>query len=37
MQVGFEMIDVFAESLGIQMDTIHCKALFGKGSGDIDC
>ncbi|CAN6468730.1 unnamed protein product [Victoria cruziana] len=29
--VGFEMIDAFAESEGISMDTVHCKALFGKG------
>ncbi|CAM8889976.1 unnamed protein product [Rhodiola kirilowii] len=31
--VGFEMIDVFAESQGIQMDSVHCKAILGKGSG----
>lgn len=30
-QVGFEMIDAFAKSQGISMDTVHCKALFGKG------
>ncbi|XP_071925356.1 peptidyl-tRNA hydrolase, mitochondrial-like isoform X2 [Coffea arabica] len=29
--VGFEMIDAFAEAVGIPMDTVHCKALFGKG------
>ncbi|KAK3026373.1 hypothetical protein RJ639_040462 [Escallonia herrerae] len=29
--VGFEMIDAFAESQGIPMDTVHCKAVFGKG------
>ncbi|CAL5357907.1 hypothetical protein CsSME_00047606 [Camellia sinensis var. sinensis] len=34
--VGFEMIDAFAEALGIPMDTVHCKALFGKGFvGDV--
>uniref|UniRef100_A0A7N0TJT4 Peptidyl-tRNA hydrolase n=2 Tax=Kalanchoe fedtschenkoi TaxID=63787 RepID=A0A7N0TJT4_KALFE len=34
--VGFEMIDVFAESQGIQMDSVHCKAIFGKGFiGDV--
>ncbi|KAG7033441.1 Peptidyl-tRNA hydrolase, mitochondrial [Cucurbita argyrosperma subsp. argyrosperma] len=27
--VGFEMIDVFAESVGIPMNRIHCKAVFG--------
>ncbi|XLT65664.1 hypothetical protein S245_023574, partial [Arachis hypogaea] len=31
VQVGFEMIDAFAASVGIPMDTVHCKALFGKG------
>ncbi|OWM69276.1 hypothetical protein CDL15_Pgr025463 [Punica granatum] len=30
--VGFEMIDAFAESQGILMDTVHCKALFGQGT-----
>ena len=25
------MIDAFAESIGIPMDTVHCKAIFGKG------
>ncbi|XP_045821131.1 peptidyl-tRNA hydrolase, mitochondrial [Trifolium pratense] len=29
--VGFEMIDAFAESQGIDMNTVHCKAIFGKG------
>ncbi|XP_075097317.1 peptidyl-tRNA hydrolase, mitochondrial isoform X1 [Nicotiana tabacum] len=29
--VGFEMLDAFAESQGIQMETVHCKAMFGKG------
>ncbi|KMZ65966.1 Peptidyl-tRNA hydrolase [Zostera marina] len=29
--VGFDMIDVFAKSVGISMDTIHFKALFGQG------
>ncbi|KAK9273733.1 hypothetical protein L1049_018543 [Liquidambar formosana] len=34
--VGFEMIDAFAESQGIPMDTVHCKAIFGQGSvGDV--
>ncbi|KAA8549669.1 hypothetical protein F0562_001313 [Nyssa sinensis] len=34
--VGFEMIDSFAESQGIPMDTVHCKAIFGKGFvGDV--
>nr|XP_048328324.1 peptidyl-tRNA hydrolase, mitochondrial isoform X9 [Ziziphus jujuba var. spinosa] len=34
--VGFEMIDAFAESQGIAMDTVHCKAIFGQGFvGDI--
>ncbi|GAU41626.1 hypothetical protein TSUD_81110 [Trifolium subterraneum] len=34
--VGFEMIDAFAESQGIAMDTVHCKAIFGKGFvGDV--
>ncbi|PSR86904.1 Peptidyl-tRNA hydrolase [Actinidia chinensis var. chinensis] len=26
--VGFEMIDAYAESQGIPMDTVHCKASF---------
>lgn len=30
-QVGFEMIDAFAKSQGIPMDTVHFKAIFGKG------
>ncbi|KAH9740601.1 peptidyl-tRNA hydrolase [Citrus sinensis] len=30
-QVGFEMIDAFAESQGISMNTVHCKATFGQG------
>ncbi|XP_057421560.1 peptidyl-tRNA hydrolase, mitochondrial [Lotus japonicus] len=29
--VGFEMIDAFAESQGIQMNELHSKAIFGKG------
>ncbi|KAL5541323.1 hypothetical protein UlMin_044583 [Ulmus minor] len=29
--VGFEMIDAFAESQGIQMNSVHCKAVFGQG------
>ncbi|KAG8387368.1 hypothetical protein BUALT_Bualt02G0014100 [Buddleja alternifolia] len=29
--VGFELIDAFAKSQGISMDTVHCKAIFGKG------
>ncbi|XP_048335859.2 peptidyl-tRNA hydrolase, mitochondrial isoform X2 [Ziziphus jujuba] len=29
--VGFEMIDAFAESQGIAMNTLHCKAIFGQG------
>ncbi|XP_010244929.1 PREDICTED: peptidyl-tRNA hydrolase, mitochondrial isoform X2 [Nelumbo nucifera] len=34
--VGFEMIDACAKSLGISVDTVHCKALFGQGYvGDI--
>ncbi|QHO23770.1 Peptidyl-tRNA hydrolase [Arachis hypogaea] len=28
--VGFEMIDAFSASVGIPMNTVHCKALFGK-------
>ncbi|KAI5384993.1 peptidyl-tRNA hydrolase, mitochondrial isoform X1 [Lathyrus oleraceus] len=32
--VGFEMIDAFAESQGIAMNTVHCKAIFGKGFVD---
>ncbi|PON64127.1 Peptidyl-tRNA hydrolase [Parasponia andersonii] len=30
-QVGFEMIDSFAQSQGIEMNTVHCKAIFGQG------
>ncbi|KAK9169622.1 hypothetical protein Syun_001762 [Stephania yunnanensis] len=30
-RVGFDMIDAFAESLGISVNTLHCKALFGRG------
>ncbi|KAF6155184.1 hypothetical protein GIB67_019710 [Kingdonia uniflora] len=34
--VGFDMIDAFAESQGISMDTAHCKAFFGQGViGDV--
>ncbi|XP_059628776.1 peptidyl-tRNA hydrolase, mitochondrial isoform X2 [Cornus florida] len=30
------MIDAFAQSQGISMDTVHCKALFGQGFvGDV--
>ncbi|CAH9106719.1 unnamed protein product [Cuscuta epithymum] len=29
--VGFEMVNAFSESLGIPMEDIHCKAIFGKG------
>lgn len=29
--VGFKMMDAFADSQGISMDTLHFKALFGKG------
>ncbi|KAI3523511.1 hypothetical protein L1887_01695 [Cichorium endivia] len=32
--VGFNMIDTFAESLGIAMDSVFCKAIFGKGTLD---
>ncbi|KAL8255524.1 hypothetical protein R6Q59_030591 [Mikania micrantha] len=32
--VGFNMIDTFAESQGIAMDTVFCKAIFGKGIVD---
>ncbi|KAL3828869.1 hypothetical protein ACJIZ3_017671 [Penstemon smallii] len=32
--VGFEFIDAFAKSVGISMDTVHCKAIFGKGFVD---
>lgn len=30
-QVGFELIDAFAKDATISMDTVHCKAIFGKG------
>ncbi|KAJ8637938.1 hypothetical protein MRB53_012205 [Persea americana] len=34
--VGFDMIDAFAKSQGISMDTVHCKAFFGQGLvGDV--
>ncbi|XP_047977510.1 peptidyl-tRNA hydrolase, mitochondrial-like isoform X1 [Salvia hispanica] len=29
--VGFEFIDAFAKSHRIAMDSVHCKAIFGKG------
>ncbi|GAB2264972.1 hypothetical protein Dimus_000043 [Dionaea muscipula] len=29
--VGFEMMDTFSESIGIPVNTAHCKALFGQG------
>lgn len=29
--VGFELIDAFAKDVAIPMDTVHCKAIFGKG------
>lgn len=32
--VGFELIDAFAKSQHISMDSIHCKASFGKGFVD---
>ncbi|KAG9450342.1 hypothetical protein H6P81_010307 [Aristolochia fimbriata] len=32
--VGFDMIDTFAESLGVPMDTLHCKSLFGGAMVD---
>lgn len=32
--VGFEMIDAFAEAQGIEMDTLNCKAIFGQGFVD---
>lgn len=32
--VGFEMIDAFAEAQGIQMNSVHCKAIFGQGFVD---
>ncbi|KAK6163615.1 hypothetical protein DH2020_000479 [Rehmannia glutinosa] len=33
--VGFEFIDAFAKSQGISMDSVHCKAIFGKGQSHI--
>ncbi|GLT76502.1 hypothetical protein SLA2020_481550 [Shorea laevis] len=32
--VGFDMIDAFAEAQGIETNTVHCKALFGQGFVD---
>uniref|UniRef100_A0A1D1XE68 Peptidyl-tRNA hydrolase, mitochondrial n=1 Tax=Anthurium amnicola TaxID=1678845 RepID=A0A1D1XE68_9ARAE len=32
--VGFQMIDAFAQSVGISMGAIHFKALFGQGLVD---
>ncbi|XP_078429930.1 peptidyl-tRNA hydrolase family protein isoform X2 [Wolffia australiana] len=32
--VGFDMIDCFANSVGIPMASIHCKAFFGQGLVD---
>ncbi|PWA96023.1 peptidyl-tRNA hydrolase family protein [Artemisia annua] len=32
--VGFNMIDTFVESEGIAMDSVFCKAIFGKGIVD---
>lgn len=29
--VGFEMVDAFADALDISLATLHCKALFGQG------
>lgn len=29
--VGFEMVDAFADAIGISVNTVHCKALFGQG------
>ncbi|KAF2586422.1 hypothetical protein F2Q70_00036015 [Brassica cretica] len=29
--IGFEMIDVFAESVGIQMNLLNFKAIMGQG------
>lgn len=31
LQIGFEMIDVFAESVGIQMNLVSFKAIMGQG------
>lgn len=33
LQIGFEMIDVFAESVGIQMNLVNFKAIMGQGMG----
>ncbi|KAL2239168.1 UNVERIFIED_CONTAM: Peptidyl-tRNA hydrolase, mitochondrial [Sesamum indicum] len=33
--VGFELVDAFAKSQGISMDSVHCKAIFGKGLSHI--
>ena len=30
-QVGFDMVDAIAEAEGISVNSIHSKALFGKG------
>ncbi|KAK8698310.1 hypothetical protein V6N13_114435 [Hibiscus sabdariffa] len=29
--VGFEMIDAFAEAQGIEVNSLNCKAIFGQG------
>ncbi|WCJ28877.1 Peptidyl-tRNA hydrolase family protein [Euphorbia peplus] len=29
--VGFELVDAFAKSVGISMNTVHCKAIYGEG------
>ncbi|GAV80129.1 Pept_tRNA_hydro domain-containing protein, partial [Cephalotus follicularis] len=29
--VGFEMIDAFAEAQGMKLNTVKCKAVFGQG------
>ncbi|WCJ33534.1 Peptidyl-tRNA hydrolase family protein [Euphorbia peplus] len=29
--VGFELVSAFAESVGIAMNTVHCKAIYGEG------
>lgn len=31
LRIGFEMIDVFAESVGIQMNLVNFKAIMGQG------
>ncbi|XP_023635768.1 peptidyl-tRNA hydrolase, mitochondrial isoform X1 [Capsella rubella] len=31
LQIGFEMIDAFAESVGIQMNLVNFKAIMGQG------